>query len=77
MPQKVDTLPGGSLSTMNWDEYLNGEVWNWTPQEVEEMGVKVESIRAVAHVEGRKRDKVVHTRMNGDGLFIQAVPITA
>ena len=76
MPQKVDNLPGGSLSTMNWDEYLNGEVWNWTLEEVEEMGVKVESIRAVSHVEGKKRNVVVHTRMNENGLFIQAVPIT-
>ena len=77
MPQKVDALPGGSLGDMEWDEYLNGEVWNWSREEVEEMGVKVESIRAVAHVEGKKRDMIVHTRLNDDGLFIQSAPIAA
>ena len=77
MPQKVDHMPGGSLGTLPWDEYLDGEVWNWSREEVEEMGVKVESIRAVAHVEGKKRDMIVHTRLNDDGLFIQSVPIAA
>ena len=77
MPVKVDHMPGGSLGTLPWDEFLNGEVWNWSRDEVEEMGVKVESIRAVAHVEGKKRDMLVKTRLNDDGLFIQAVPIAA
>ncbi len=77
MPVKVDTMPGGSLGTLPWDEYLDGEVWNWSHDEVKDMGVKVESIRAVAHVEGKKRDMLVRTRLNDDGLFIQAVPIAA
>ncbi len=75
MPKQVDNMPGGSLGTLDWDSFLNGDVWNWSRDEVEEMGVKVESIRAVAHVEGEKRDKKVNTRLNDDGLFIQAVPI--
>ncbi len=75
MPQKVDHMPGGSLGTLPWDEYLDGEVWNWSREEVEEMGVKVESIRAVSHVEGKKRGVKVNTRLNDDGLFIQAVKV--
>ena len=74
-PQKVESLPGGNLKDMDWDEYLNGEVWNWTLTEVLEMGVKVESIRQVAHMEARERGKKVKTRLNDDCLFIQAVLI--
>ncbi len=75
MPQKVDALPGGSLGDMDWDEYLNGEVWNWSREEVEEMGVKVESIRAVAHSKASEAGMKVRTRLNDDGLFIQAVKV--
>ena len=75
MPQKVDALPGGSLGDMEWDEYLNGEVWNWSREEVEEMGVKVESIRAVAHAKASEAGMKVRTRLNDDGLFIQAVKV--
>lgn len=75
MPKKVDTLPGGSLGDMDWDTYLNGEVWNWSHEEVEEMGVKVESIRAISHEKGKAVGMRVKTRLNDDGLFIQAVAL--
>ena len=74
-PQQVESLPGGNLKDMDWNEYLNGEVWNWSHDEVKELGVKVESIRQVAHMEARERGKKVKTRLNDDGLFIQAVTL--
>ena len=73
MPKTVDALPGGSLGDMDWNEYLNGDVWHWTIDEVNELGVKVESIRAVAHTKASEAGVRVKTRLNDDGLFIQAV----
>ena len=73
MPQNVDKLPGGSLTDLPWNEYLDGKVWFWSREEVDGMGVKIESLRAVAHQQGKEFGSKVRTRLNDDGLFIQAV----
>ena len=77
MPTTVDKLPGGSLGDLPWDEYLDGQVWFWSLEEIEQMGVKPESIRALSHVKASEAGMKSRTRLNDEGLFIQAVPVAA
>ncbi len=71
MPEIVDSLPGGSLGDLPWDEYLDGQVRLFTNGEIDGMGVKLGSLRSVCHSMAATRGKKCRTRVTDEGLYIQ------
>ena len=49
MPKKTDQFPGSWISTLDWDELANGDVWVITADEMEKAEVKLETVRVYAH----------------------------
>ena len=72
MPERVDAMPGRAIDTMPWTDMLDGEPWVITAEEMNELGVKLESVRAYAHSEAANNGKKFRTRQVDGNLYLQA-----
>ncbi len=72
MPKIIDNLPGSGLSELPWDEYLDGQARLFSMDEINELGVKIESLRSICHSMAAARGKKCRTRVTDEGLYIQA-----
>lgn len=73
MPEEKSTFPGSWSSNLDWELMSNGSPWVITAQEMEEAGVKLETVRVAAHKYAANNGFKFRTRtVNGD-LFVQYV----
>ena len=72
MPTKIDVMPGNSVSTLPWVEMLDGDPWVISEDEMSELGVKLESVRAYAHMEAANAGMKFRTRQKDGDLYLQA-----
>jgi hypothetical protein len=75
MPTVVKDLPAQSLrqvGTTKYDKWLDGQVWKFTPKDLEKMNIK--TLRSGLYRVGRLKNMQVIFRREGDNWFIQAMP---
>ncbi len=73
MPEHVDRFPGSWTTTLPWKEMADGKPWVITREEMDEAGVKMESVRVAAHEYAKPYDWKFKTRVVDSNLYIQAM----
>jgi hypothetical protein len=72
MPEVVKTFPSAGASSLPWADYTDGQVYLFSKDEVKELGITFESLRATAHAQAKEMGTKFKTRLTDDGLFIMA-----
>ncbi len=72
MPKKVDSIPGSSgLGALDWNAMLLGGTWFFSIEEIEELGVQIETVRAFSHRTAAELGMKVRTKVTDDGLYLE------